>query len=530
MNKGPSQKTLLKYFLLLYAIVKKENQTFPFYFDFSKQFELFKAFKIDFDSRNILISKLEKISIIKCTNYHFQRSTAEKKGYGRKYELIFDNYLDVLSAIIPCYFDLDETVRSNPYLSDLDDEINKLSDWELTGLFSDYAILTDEKTGKKGRPAKKPKHFLSDEDCRNIASFVEQKLSEPNKPSPSSGIPITSLFSENLIYYNALESGEKNYPNIAPILLRMRKRKLETFKKKTTIAFPNAQSLSVEELETVKNAYIGKILGLSFFSSLAQIVPTLEKSDFSVSCNIHFSVRPSKSKLSFSYSARQYNGLCSKTKEERKQINERQGYDLNFDLHSAIYAVVRLLEKDVWECDWDLKDVLLSKGFKKIDGSVLTRDEIKTLMYRTFFASSPSECWNKYLSVCTFDDQSIASLSQSEWYRGNYVYDHKTHEKRPPLPKIDEATFKAIYMVSREQCGDISKYSASIFLLESVLECKMIKKMKSQHYDIRNVYDCFYFKSSQLNIEKFKAELNECAREFRAFAMHELRLETHSLW
>ena len=72
-------------------------------------------------------------------------------------------------------------------------------------------------------------------------------------------------------------------------------------------------------------------------------------------------------------------------------------------------------------------------------------------------------------------------------------------------PLIQKNDFCNKYNQLQDLIGGSKEYQDKIFLIESYWELKVLQEMIARGYDVRNVYDCFYFKSSQTTVEEVKA-------------------------
>jgi hypothetical protein len=186
-------------------------------------------------------------------------------------------------------------------------------------------------------------------------------------------------------------------------------------------------------------------------------------------------------------SGRQYNHLCGLPRQRRTVELKQFDYLGNYDLHSAIYSIAKLLNTGAFDADWDLKDSLLQKGFKNYEDKPLNRDDYKRLSFRMFFASSEKQSFGWY-------SRALAKISA----------DAKTW-----LPQITKAEFQKIYsfyqqiitssenkeIITDEPLGS-KNYLYNIFFIESLAELRVIKELIKNGIDFKNIYDCFYYKPS----------------------------------
>ena len=192
-------------------------------------------------------------------------------------------------------------------------------------------------------------------------------------------------------------------------------------------------------------------------------------------------------------SCRQYNKLCdvhNKHNHERDIQMQESGYDGNFDLHSAIYALARLMNYGVYEVDWDIKREIFPEWDKFSEET--KRDLKEEIMSRCFFCNSEKEAWVKYLN----------SLHRSRIFPDVLLIEPRT-------PIVTEEVFSKIYDIVQEETGGSKDFRGNIFAIESLLELRVIHRVLDLGFDIQNVYDCFYFRTSQISEEELKEIITE---------------------
>ena len=160
----------------------------------------------------------------------------------------------------------------------------------------------------------------------------------------------------------------------------------------------------------------------------------------------------------------------------------------------------------IFDADWDIKTELLNTDtYPLIDGTLLDRNGLKAVSYRTFFTKSFEDSYNKYKNACE------GKVFKKGGKRR--VLTEKEEEKRKALPIMSETVFKKLYDNCQKLIGGSEKYVYTIFYIESLIECRVIYQMLRKRYEVRNVYDCFYFKSSQTTETEIKQIVTNCAIE-----------------
>ena len=202
----------------------------------------------------------------------------------------------------------------------------------------------------------------------------------------------------------------------------------------------------------------------------------------SVGHHMNFTVRMKKDKNGyFLYSTgRQNNSLCYMKKEHRKQILNDKGFDGEFDLHSAIYSVSRLLNTGKFDCDWDIKKVIDYSSYG------VNKKEFKKMLFFIFFCTK-SNAYRAYSKDCLDNN-----------YR-----------------KLSKDVFMKFYDNCQMIVGGTSQHRNNIFIKESLLELRVLEKLKKMNISFHNVYDCFYFKTSEITEREMKKLINNTAEELK---------------
>ena len=193
-------------------------------------------------------------------------------------------------------------------------------------------------------------------------------------------------------------------------------------------------------------------------------------------------VSKDKSEIRIWASCRQYNDLCKSKSTVRKEALLNDGYDLDFDIHSTIYSLARFLNYGVFDIDWDIKRELFDnydelKRHKDVEPYKTELRHIKKdVLSRIFFNKDIKSVWYGYRQMY---------IKETE---GHFTYE----------------TIASLYNDAQKLMGGSKPYQTTIFLYESLLELRVMHEMIDRGYDVRNVYDCFYFKSSQTTVEEVK--------------------------
>lgn len=236
------------------------------------------------------------------------------------------------------------------------------------------------------------------------------------------------------------------------------------------------EEFSTKQIEYIKQYYFNKIVKLN--PIYKQCSELSEKLNVKMNFTIH--MKKSKNGYAIKVSARQTNKLCNINKEERKEQLLKEGFDGEFDLHSAIYSVARLLNTGKFDCDWDIKKVIDYAAYG------ISKEEFKQLLMLAFFNDKQS-AYRAYSHDCL--DKKFTKLSKED------------------------------FLTLRDECamivGGIEQHQDTIFLNESLLELKVMAELSKREIEYKNVYDCFFFKKNQITENKMKDLINKVAQEIK---------------
>lgn len=236
------------------------------------------------------------------------------------------------------------------------------------------------------------------------------------------------------------------------------------------------EEFSTKQIEYIKQYYFNKIVKLN--PIYKQCSELSEKLNVKMNFTIH--MKKSKNGYAIKVSARQTNNLCNINKKERKEQLIKEGFDGEFDLHSAIYSVARLLNTGKFDCDWDIKKVIDYAAYG------ISKEEFKQLLMLAFFNDKQS-AYRAYSHDCL--DKKFTKLSKED------------------------------FLILRDECamivGGIEQHQDTIFLNESLLELKVMAELSKREIEYKNVYDCFFFKKNQITENKMKDLINKVAQEIK---------------
>lgn len=286
--------------------------------------------------------------------------------------------------------------------------------------------------------------------------------------------------------------------------------------------------LSQNELKNLKMDFAIFVCRNSiYFKKLNEYISKLIKGgrNTSLRLNVEANFHKKNSYYEVKVSCRQNNQLCLLKKETRKQVIKNMGFGEkdNFDLHGAIFSVARLINKNEWSCDWDIKKDLSEKRYVDEDGVIieLSKEDLRPVLYRSFFTKDFEDTYKKY--------EKKQNTKEIKRFKDDNAKETKT---------LSKEVFRQVYDDCQEWTGGTLELTSNIFMIESIIELSLLL----QHdiiEGLENVYDGFYF-SPYLHIETIKDELDVIAMSVKtqfdewknmgAFTYDFWKKESCSLW
>ena len=194
-------------------------------------------------------------------------------------------------------------------------------------------------------------------------------------------------------------------------------------------------------------------------------------------------------------SFRQYNQLGNVEKQDKINYLKTVHIDYNdkksqFDLHSAIFVVARLLNTGLFEPDSNVKEKMKDEVFEK-HGIELDKDtDIKPLTFFCFFSDNFKDAWRTF-----------SNRKERPWFMEEYI----TEEESEALPVLSEEVFRTIYNYGQSYTGGTLKYRYTIFFYESIFEINILKEINKIKPGVcENIYDCFYFDKKYISYDEVK--------------------------
>lgn len=225
-------------------------------------------------------------------------------------------------------------------------------------------------------------------------------------------------------------------------------------------------------------------------------ISDVKKSIFIPSFKVNPHLKTIDNKKTLYVSGRQYNQLCSFDTKLRDKYLQVNGFTIEIDLHSAIFSITRFLNKNEFKLSYDIKKRILEQKYTDIYGNQLTKPQIKSLLFRIYFAKDSHTAFTNY-------------KKKDNPYLVEEYYDE---EDIKDLPDLDEQTFNKIYDFTLNEIGDNQPFLRSIFIIESLVELFVIHHFSSNNYDIENVFDCFWLKGDQIDETTAENLLEEIVR------------------
>ena len=196
---------------------------------------------------------------------------------------------------------------------------------------------------------------------------------------------------------------------------------------------------------------------------------------------------------------RQNTALCQMKKMARAPLLQSEGFDLNWDWHSTIFTINRFLETGEYSPDWDLKNVIDYSAYN------VSREQFKRLLFYIFF-NDKERAYRTYKYYATMD------ILKSIHY--NPATDKAKLPSLFDKLLIKERDFNSLYDECQKAVGGTEKHRTDIFIVESLFEMGVMVELKNRGIEVKNVFDCFYFKSTQTSIEEVKEITTEVLFKF----------------
>lgn len=560
MNNKPSNKTTIKYLLYLLAYVKKHNISNRWDVTITRDTVLMEEFDLK-NNQTYLVNRLLELGVLYCYDDSYYHSDNSKDGKCRNYEILL-SFFDELESYLPYFFDLPDNIINHKYIK----EIKKFLIEKAT---ANKELIDSNLFLKKsaGRPKINIKYsdYLSKEDYKEIVDKYRKALFTVKIPDNDitkiiENYDITKVKTpEEYLDYVGLrkptEEEKKLYPNITNLLKNLRKRNYSSLQKKSSfsrdiltydgyhysksgrlIKHPVYKEITPEEEKYIKKVYTAYVCNQPYVQALAEHIKYLRSLGQEVYCRLNVTVKVTKAKVFISHSARQYNPYCSMKNEPIKGHKEGQrdtlffidGFDKQYDLHSAVFIVARLLNTGNWYKNPIYKDdikleILSKKAITKSDGKPFDKNDLKALMFRIFFNPTRAQSVNSYIHSVEWDNKN-ARMGRKQTYSKNIATGEK--EYRDFLPVISISDYEFLYDTCIDICGDLPQYRGTIFFYESILECMVMEQVLLSGKEIRNTYDCFYYKSSDYSEDAFIRLVDKVAKEFYI----EYTNNNYSLW
>lgn len=89
------------------------------------------------------------------------------------------------------------------------------------------------------------------------------------------------------------------------------------------------------------------------------------------------------------------------------------------------------------------------------------------------------------------------------------LYNGENNTLCKKLPSVSRKTFYGLADAVDTLTGGTSKYYHNIFIIESLLELRIIRRFIERNLTIMNVYDCFYYVSSEMSTEDIEKIITE---------------------
>jgi hypothetical protein len=157
-------------------------------------------------------------------------------------------------------------------------------------------------------------------------------------------------------------------------------------------------------------------------------------------------------------------------------LKESFNIDGNYDVPSCIQSICHAINTKTIDFSLNLGNVLVEKKFHFKDGKIIDKNSLKTFAFQMFFANQPQNAMYGY-------NDRIGK------YTGNF---------------IESQTAINVQKTMEGLIGPYKSFRYNIFLLETLIELRVLNKLLGITKNIRNVFDCFYFDTKSISVNEVK--------------------------
>ena len=216
---------------------------------------------------------------------------------------------------------------------------------------------------------------------------------------------------------------------------------------------------------------------------------------------------------------------CEKYCDSREYKLAMLGFDPDvfFDLHGSIFTIAKVFNtgEDI-DLSFDIKKELEKL---KIRGTVngirrqLTYRDYKGLGFYCFFPFSVEEAYRLYKNrynalyhkILKKYEMSLNKEEAEKKAKEEYLMEKKNMNEF--VASVSKSSFKEIYYFVQKITGGTHNYAYNIFVIESAIMALLVKTLREKGKEVKVVYDCVWWKSSQATKEEIEACLIRCTRK-----------------
>ena len=271
---------------------------------------------------------------------------------------------------------------------------------------------------------------------------------------------------------------------------------------------------------------------LNYSLGLVDKIKTLEDK---YRMNIHIKLTETSNQYGISgytihFSGRMTNDFCRYHKAEhcpyyyqsREYALEKMGFDKELDLHSSIFSIAKSINKHTqldlsFDIKKDLEELKIVGTINKVRRLLKDKD-YKGLVFYMFFSDGCHDAYNSYKN--RYNAKFHKLLNQYEEYFYDEVIDEVVEQYKIEKEKIDkrvakvnESKFIKIHSCIEQKVGKTTSYMNNIFVIESSIMALTIYSLSQKGYSVKNVYDCIWWKSSEISEEEVSKTFVESAKE-----------------
>ena len=337
MIEGFYSYSIIKCCKYVLRLLEKRNLYKPYKNIKLRDHELMKEFRIEpTNGYYRMIDRLLKLKIIECTENNYIPNEVDRKYAINISRLI--EYLAVATDLHSIRYPIHHSSVSSVYPVSIRNT--------LPNPYPIYTHYNVDKVGtklKKGKFKVKRMYTIYDPDYEELYLWLYRDKD-------------TVLTQEDIVASTLYRDHKKLFDQIDNA----------NVEKMKTLWFSSKEPFTDEAKHILQSHYIHRLSENSYYKACQKEIAEINaaRNDYPIIMDMHAKII-GKSRLGLKPSCRQYNDLCGIPSKDRHKLLKKQGYDGEFDLHSAIFAMARLVNTGEFNVEWDIKRAIMD-GYDKL--------------------------------------------------------------------------------------------------------------------------------------------------------------------